>query len=88
LEAKIEAAESLYDINKDIEGSINDINAQLSRLEEEWNAMSEAERKGAEGLKNREDKSFYEDLLNQAQGIQQSELEKLQALVESSESKI
>ncbi|HQK63698.1 MAG TPA: hypothetical protein PLF16_00945, partial [Candidatus Staskawiczbacteria bacterium] len=87
LEAKIEAAESLYDISKDIEGSINDINAQLSRLEEEWNAMSEAERKGAEGLKNREDKSFYEDLLNQAQGIQQSELEKLQALVESSEAK-
>ncbi|HOE33941.1 MAG TPA: hypothetical protein PLG98_11540, partial [Smithella sp.] len=87
LEKRIQAAEDLYNVNIDVADSINGINAELSRLEAEWNAMSKAEREGAKGMKNRADKTYYEGLLNQAQGVQTSELEKMQALLDSAEAK-
>ena len=87
LEKRIQAAEDLYNVNIDVADSINGINAELSRLEAEWNAMSKAEREGEAGMQNRADKSYYENLLNQAQGVQTSELEKMQALLDSAEAK-
>jgi len=87
LEKRIQAAEDLYNVNIDVADSINGINAELSRLEAEWNAMSKAEREGAKGMKNRADKTYYEGLLDEAQGVQTSELEKMQALLNSAEAK-
>ena len=87
LEKRIQAAEDLYNVNIDVADSINGINAELSRLEAEWNAMSKAEREGEAGMQNRADKSYYENLLDEAQGVQTSELEKMQALLDSAEAK-
>jgi len=87
LEKKIEAAENLYNITNNIAGSINDLNAQLSRLNEEWNALSPEDRNGAIGQKIQSDIAYYEDLLNRAQGMQESELEALQSLMESAGAK-
>lgn len=87
LEDKIEAAENLYSTTRNIAGSINDINSKLSELNAEWDSISPEDREGAYGAKIKADIAYYEQLLNDAESLHQSELASLQSLIDSKEAK-
>ncbi len=87
LKKKLEIAENLYNQTYNIAGSIDDINAQLSRLNAELNALSPEDREGAKGDEIKRDIAYYEQLLEDAQKIQETELESMQKLIESKEAK-
>ena len=87
LKKKLEIAENLYNQTYNIAGSIDDINAQLSRLNAELNALSPEDREGAKGDEIKRDIAYYEQLLENAQRIQETELESMQKLIESKEAK-